>query len=128
MRITAEAKAETRLNIVRVAKKLFVTKGWDHTTTRRIAKAAGIAAGTLFNYFESKEAIAEELVSEALGKAQQEVDRRRAPDQSLEEELFSLVWTEFAGLREFRKLLPKAAETIFSPLRRPPAGTREDSI
>jgi AcrR family transcriptional regulator len=128
MRITAEARIETRQNVVRAARKLFVTKGWDRTTTRGIAEAAGIATGTLFNYFDSKEAIVAELISDALVKAQEEVDRRWSAGQSIEEELFSLVWTELASLREYRKFLPAAAEMILSPLRRPVHDSRGDSI
>src|SRR4051812_47896628 len=105
MRISAEARVETRQNVFRAARKLFITKGWDRTTTRGIAEAAGIATGTLFNYFDSKESIVVELISEALVKAQEEVDRRQNAGQSLEEELFSLVWTELASLRAYRKFL-----------------------
>jgi len=78
-----------------------------------------VAAGTLFNYFDSKEAIAAELISEHCQHAPRDVvEQRRRPEETLEEELFSLIWTELAGLREYRKFLPAAAETIFSPLRR----------
>jgi AcrR family transcriptional regulator len=118
VRITAEAKAETRDRIIEAATKLFTTDGWENTTTRRIAAAAGIAVGTLFNYFESKEAIVAALMSEALAAAEQELRKRQSDEQSLEEELFSLIWTELRSLRDFRKFLPAAAETIFSPMRR----------
>jgi AcrR family transcriptional regulator len=118
MRVTAKAMESTRRNLVRAARGLFVKKGWDYTTTRRIAKTAGVAAGTLFNYFDSKEAIAAELISEALQHAQEVVEQRRRAGETVEEELFSLIWTELASLREYRKFLPAAAETIFSPLRR----------
>src|SRR5215475_2057556 len=118
MRITAEVKAETRQRIIDTASELFRTDGWENTTTRGIATAAGIATGTLFNYFESKEAIVAALMSEALSNAKQGLQRRPPEDQSLEEELFSLIWTELRSLRRFRKFLPAAAETILSPMRR----------
>src|SRR5438876_11085926 len=82
MRITAEAKAETRQRIIDVASKLFIAKGWENTTTRGIAAEAGIAAGTLFNYFDSKEAIVAALMSEALAKAQEEPRKRQTYEQS----------------------------------------------
>ena len=116
MRITAEARNATRERIIKVAAKLFAKKGWDNTTTRGIAAAAGIANGTLFNYFDSKEAIVAELISEALAQAQQEILKR--DDETLEEELFTFIWTELSSLREYRKFLAQAAETILSPLRR----------
>jgi AcrR family transcriptional regulator len=64
MRITAEAKSATRQRILQAAMSLFVSDGWQHTTTRGIAVAAGIATGTLFNYFPTKEAIAAALMAE----------------------------------------------------------------
>lgn len=126
MRITAEAKTATRERIIKVAAKLFAKEGWDNTTTRGIATAAGIATGTLFNYFDSKEAIAAELISEALAQAQQEIQKR--DDETLEEELFTFIWTELSGLRDYRKFLAQAAETILSPLRRHSQESAGESI
>jgi AcrR family transcriptional regulator len=126
MRITAEAKTATRERIIKVAAKLFAKEGYDNTTTRGIATTAGIAAGTLFNYFESKEAIVAALISEALASAQQEIQKR--DDETLEEELFTFIWTELSSLREYRKFLAQAAESILSPLRRYSRESAGDSI
>src|SRR5215471_8705337 len=128
MRISAEAKAETRQRIIEAALDLFGRDGWESTTTRQIAAAAEIATGTLFNYFESKEAIVASLMLEALRTAQHEFRKRRSLGDSLEEELFSLIWTGFRRLRRFRKILPEAAETIFSPLRRSAPDSLGESI
>src|SRR5262245_31816682 len=128
MRITAEAKAETRDRIVDAATRLFTTDGWENTTTRAIAAASGIAAGTLFNYFESKEAIAAALMSESLEEAQEEVRKRRGRGESIEEELFSLIWAELRSLKRLRKFLPAAAETILSPARHSLPGTPGESL
>ncbi|HLQ78342.1 MAG TPA: TetR/AcrR family transcriptional regulator, partial [Terriglobia bacterium] len=125
MRITAEAKVATRERIVKAAAKLFRKNGWESTTTRGIAAAAGIATGTLFNYFESKEAIVAALIAEALERAEQEIRNR---DESLEEELFTFIWTELASLRAYRKFLADAAESILSPLRRYARESAGDSI
>ena len=118
MRITAEAKIATGQRILETAAKLFSTAGWESTTTREIAAEAGIATGTLFNYFQSKESIAATLVGEALERARQEFESRQRDGESLEEELFSLVWGGLKGLREYRNFLPAAAETMFSPVAR----------
>ena len=64
MRVTAEVKAETRRRISKAARDRFAKVGFEAATTRDIAAAAGIAAGTLFNYFAAKEAIAVALVAE----------------------------------------------------------------
>jgi AcrR family transcriptional regulator len=125
MRITTEAKVATRERIIKAAARLFRKNGWESTTTRGIASAAGIATGTLFNYFESKEAIVAALIGEALERAEQEVRNR---DESLEEKLFTFIWTELASLRTYRTFLADAAESILSPLRRYSRESAGDSI
>ena len=137
MRITAEAKLATAQRILETAARLFANAGWEGTTTREIAVAAGIGTGTLFNYFQCKEAIAATLISEALAEAQQEFDNRPRGQESLvleslEEALFSFIWTGLKRLRDYRKFLSPAADTIFSPLASPLAqsssGRTGDSI
>lgn len=118
MRITAEAKSATRQRILQAAARLFVTEGWHKTTTRDIAQGAGIATGTLFNYFPTKEAIVAALMAEALEHAAEEFHTGRAEGDSLEADLFSLIWSGLRGLREYREFLAPASETIFSPLAR----------
>ena len=119
MRITVEAKSETRQRILSAATRLLMADGWHDTTTRAIATAAGIATGTLFNYFPTKEAIAAELIAEALQNAAEGVSGKEDEELSLEADLFTLVWSGLSNLRGFRKFLGPASETIFSPLARP---------
>jgi AcrR family transcriptional regulator len=128
MRITAEAKSATRERILHVAANLFAAEGWHQTTTRGIAQAAGIATGTLFNYFSNKEGIAAALVADALARAGEEFCAGRTGQNSLEADLFSWIWSGLRGLREFRGFLAPALETIFSPLARPSPNSPGDAI
>jgi AcrR family transcriptional regulator len=115
MRITAAEKQATRRRIEETARELFRTRGFDATTTRDIARAAEIAAGTLFNYFDSKEAIVVALAAEALSKARAAFNLQ-AVEGSLEEELFALVAAELRQLRPLRKFITPLLETALSPL------------
>src|SRR5215467_4904730 len=54
----SQRKAQLKQRIVNAALKLFQRKGFDGTTTKQIARLAGIAEGTVFNYFRTKEEIA----------------------------------------------------------------------
>lgn len=118
MRIDLQTKAATRHRILKVAATLFARVGWDRATTRSIATSAGIATGTLFNYFSSKEGIAATLISDALAKAKDEFERRRRGEESLEEDLFSFVWTGLRYLQPSKTFLGCALETLLSPLAR----------
>jgi AcrR family transcriptional regulator len=128
MRITTEAKSATRERILAASAKLFAKNGWDGATTRDIAVASGIATGTLFNYFQSKESVAAALMAEAFTKAREEFETQRDDRQSLEEDLFSFVYAGLKKLRKFRKVLASAAETIFSPLARSSRECAGDAI
>ncbi len=115
MRITVAEKHATRRRIVETARELFRTRGFDATTTRDIARAAEIAAGTLFNYFDSKEAVVVALAAEALHKARG-VFSNRPVEGTLEEELFALVAAEMRQLKPLRTFLTPLLETAFTPL------------
>lgn len=128
MRITAEAKTETRERILRAAASLFKRNGWQETTTRGIAVAAGIATGTLFNYFATKESIAADLIATALRRAGEAFSADCAEERSLEADLFAFIWSGFLNLREFREFLAAASETIFSPLVRSSPDSPGDAI
>jgi AcrR family transcriptional regulator len=115
MRITADEKNATRRRILDAAVDLFRSRGFDATTTRDIAQGAGIATGTLFNYFDTKEAIVGYLADEALAKAQAAFARQNS-NAGLEEELFAYVAAELRQLRPLRKFIMPLLETSLSPL------------
>jgi AcrR family transcriptional regulator len=55
----AERKAATRSALQAAGLRLFAEKGFDRTTTDDIAKAAGVSPRTFFNYFTSKDSVAQ---------------------------------------------------------------------
>jgi AcrR family transcriptional regulator len=115
VRVTADAKVATRRRILETARDRFSRAGFEATTTRDIAAAAGIAAGTLFNYFPSKEAIVMALVAEALDEAHLQFERQPR-GESLDEDLFAFIASELQGLRPHRGYLRPVLETALSPL------------
>jgi len=55
------AGAATRERIEAAARRLFAARGVDGTSIRDIAQAAGVAEGSLYRHFPSKEALAHAL-------------------------------------------------------------------
>src|SRR5229473_4462293 len=121
MRVTAATKAATSRAILEAARRVLLESGWTGTTTRGIAEVAGIAGGTLFNYFPSKEAVVAALLREALQAAEQEHEAHRRGDEALEEALFGWIWTQFRHLEPYRAVLASAQAAIFPPLAAGPA-------
>lgn len=72
MRIVKDAE-ERRNEILDVAERLFCTKGFDNASTNDILKEIGIARGTLYYHFKSKEdildAMIERLTNQLVAKA-----------------------------------------------------------
>lgn len=62
MRVVKEAE-ERKNEILDVAERLFGTKGFDSTSTSDILNEIGIARGTLYYHFKSKEEILDAMIS-----------------------------------------------------------------
>ncbi|MCG6175278.1 TetR/AcrR family transcriptional regulator [Anoxybacillus sp. LAT_31] len=50
-------KKQTRILLQQTALQLFQTQGYDETTVLQITNEAGVAKGTFFNYFRTKEEV-----------------------------------------------------------------------
>lgn len=57
MKINREQKEENRKKIIRAAVDIFTEKGIRSTTMKAIARSAGVADATIYNYFPTKESI-----------------------------------------------------------------------
>lgn len=60
---TVKPAEERKSEILDVAEQLFATKGFDNTSTNDIINAIGIARGTLYHHFKSKEEILDAVIS-----------------------------------------------------------------
>jgi len=58
------SEVQTRVRILQAAQRLFASLGFDGTTTRDLAQAAGVAEGTLFRHFHNKKAILVEVATQ----------------------------------------------------------------
>ena len=67
MRVVKEAE-ERRNEILDIAEKLFVEKGFDGTSTNDILNDIGIARGTLYYHFKSKEDILDAMIERIMGR------------------------------------------------------------
>jgi AcrR family transcriptional regulator len=61
--VSAEDKSQRRDQIVAAAKKVFARKGFHDTTIADIAKQAGLAYGSVYWYFDSKDELFHALMA-----------------------------------------------------------------
>ena len=82
MRVVKEAE-ERKNEILDAAEKLFGAKGFDHTSTNDILNEIGIARGTLYYHFKSKEdildAMIERITRQLIAKSTDIVQKKEIP-------------------------------------------------
>jgi AcrR family transcriptional regulator len=114
-------KLERRKNILGTARKLFWQKGFQKTTMPEIAETVELAPGTLYLYFQSKEAIYLELLLEGYDMLIMRLRRKNNPNASPKERTKALI-------REFFKFAvnnPEYFDIIFFVLQKEFGSTRD---
>lgn len=84
-------KAEKRKEICDVAAKLFVERGFEKTTTRDIASAAGVNTSAIYYYFEDKESILYELLIDIMNNSLRQMRDIEKRDMSLQEKINAVI-------------------------------------
>jgi AcrR family transcriptional regulator len=75
-----EAESAKRRQILQGARNVFLEQGFDAASMGEIARVAGVSKGTLYVYFESKEALFESIVEEQCRFQAEQVFALRADD------------------------------------------------
>jgi len=95
-----DKKAQKRETIIQTALKLFSTNGFHKTTIPDIAAKLGMSVGNLYNYFSSKDLLAQEIIrytSQVLGEKIREVNEM---DISAQEKIRKIVEIYFLMAKE----------------------------
>ena len=74
MKLRDKQKAVVKSAIIRAGEELFRTNGFAETTIEEITSTAGVARGTFYNYFQTKEDLALEVLYETEELTTKQVD------------------------------------------------------
>lgn len=96
----------TRQKILDAAQHLIETGGFTRLTTRQIAERAGVAEGTIFKHFTTKEELALAVVVENSPKFREVIIQKRAGSASVRKNLEAIA---LAAIQFSDKLIPLAA-------------------
>lgn len=103
--IVEESKRDTKLpEILRAALELFTEKGIHATTTKDIARRAGVSEGALYRHFQSKQELAEDLYLTHLSYFTAQLDRSVLVAPTLRDRIHALVEGCFRFFDEDRTL------------------------
>lgn len=87
-----EQVKDKKTAIMEAALKLFTERGFHGTSTAEISKEAGVATGTLFNYFPTKEDLINSLYFEVKGQLSQSMGKE-IEVQSTFQDKFRKIWS-----------------------------------
>jgi TetR/AcrR family transcriptional regulator, regulator of cefoperazone and chloramphenicol sensitivity len=109
---TSSAVAARRRNraakqgaLVQAALKLFSEKGYEATTTREIAAAAGCAEGLIHRYFQGKAGLLTAIIQHHASRDLADLNRDLLPAADLEQEFIQLVLWRVERVWESRDFL-----------------------
>ena len=95
MSLKRAKKEDKKLEIIRTACRLFAQKGYHNTTIPDIANALNMSVGNLYNYFESKEELAKEVMLTVSGWVAQRIRKINEMDLPVREKIRLLVESFF---------------------------------
>ncbi|MDK2833860.1 MAG: hypothetical protein PWP63_947 [Methanolobus sp.] len=82
-----EQVEDKRRALMEAALKLFTERGFHGTSTAQISKEAGVATGTLFNYFPTKEDLINGLYFEVKGQLSRSMGKDIQAESSFQDKL-----------------------------------------
>jgi len=91
--------------IIQTALKLFSANGFHKTTIPDIAKALGMSVGNLYNYFESKDILAKEIIKYTSNILGQEIRKINSLNISSKDKIKKIVTMYFNMAQEKPELI-----------------------
>lgn len=80
-----QTKLVNRESILNAAREVFAELGYGETTVRDIIRKTGLASGTFYNYYKSKEEVFEALMDEGMMRIRPRIRAERIRSRTFEE-------------------------------------------
>lgn len=96
--------ATRRRTIIEAAIQVFSSKGYHNTRMEEIATVAGIGKGTIYEYFDSKLQLFQEMLESSLQSYYESVDAGNKKDMSFQERIYLLFEAHLIFCREQKEL------------------------
>jgi len=111
----ASRKEATRQRILEVSLDLFRERGFRQTTMRDVSRGVGVALGTLYNYFPTKEHLPLYFFEQALERVRQRFPEEREAGMTFEEEIYLLISLQLEEVEPYQEFLHLMVAQAASP-------------
>jgi TetR/AcrR family transcriptional regulator, fatty acid metabolism regulator protein len=115
-KISEQKKELKRQTILDAAVRLFAQKGFHGVSTAELAESAGVAEGTIFRYFSSKDKLLISALDRAMERLLEALRRDDDPQSPVTERLLRFIGNHLHLIREH----PELARFIIVELRQTP--------
>ncbi len=95
----------TKRKIFETSMDLFAKKGYDATSIEEITSIVGIAKGTLYYHFSSKEEILDFLIVEGLKLLEHSLETNSAQVDTIEEKIYAIISVELKVVYKYENLI-----------------------
>ncbi|NQT96463.1 MAG: TetR/AcrR family transcriptional regulator [Candidatus Marinimicrobia bacterium] len=99
-----EKKVSNKETIFREAARLFSEKGYERTSMRAIAEAAGVSKPAIYYYFPNKDALFEEMLAATQEQVQETLDKIKNSSLGAAEKLTEIAVSRFTMYLEYPEL------------------------
>ncbi len=96
---------KTKRKIFETSMKLFSQKGYDATSIEEITAITGVAKGTLYYHFSSKEEIFNFLVEEGMKLLKMSIEIKTSKCETTIDKLKAIVLIQLKGIKKYENIL-----------------------
>jgi len=95
----------TKRKIFETSMNLFASKGYDATSIEEITSVVGVAKGTLYYHFSSKEEIFTFLVEEGMNLLRNSIEIKTSKCNNCIDKLKAIVLIQLKGIKKYENVL-----------------------
>ena len=103
---------KTKRKIFETSMRLFAEKGYDATSIEDITETVGVAKGTLYYHFTSKEEIFDFLIEEGIKLLQNSVDIKTAKYSNYLDKIKAIVLIQIKIVNKYENLINRMGDNM----------------
>jgi AcrR family transcriptional regulator len=114
-RLSEEEKNHRKEKILNSAIKLFIKKGFENVSVEEIARNAGVAKGSIYNYFKNKEDLIIYYVDQRSSVINERIANTEINELPLKDRFFQVIVAFLEGIEPYKDFVPVYLPFLWKP-------------